>query len=81
MATPTPTVIVPYQNWIGYNILKSLAEYPIVSSAVIAGLSAIAAYSFSDDDDDKWRSSLLTFVVTFGVLFAVLWYYGTTLFA
>lgn len=81
----TPTVIVPYQDWIGYNVLKTLAAYPLVSSAVVAVLSALGTYMFVDKDPSgpgmkPWQSTLLSAAVTFAITYAILWYYGSTLF-
>ncbi len=83
----SPTVIVPYQDWIGYNVLKTLAEYPLISSAVVAVLSALGTYMFVGGNDPSepgmkpWQSTLLSAIVTFVITYAILWYYGSTLFA
>ena len=95
MAAPAPapapptTVVVPYRDWIGYNILRWLSQYPLISSAVIGALSALIAWTTAEHDQGKihqmgkhqpWQLALLAGLLTFAISYLILWYYGSTLF-
>lgn len=77
------TVVVPYNEWVGYNVLKYLSKYPLVSSAVLAALSSGIIYTvmMMRQGKEKGMKSLVSFLVIFLVSYAILWYYGTTLFS
>jgi len=87
MATPpsSTVVTVSYQNWIGYNVLKYLAQYPLASAGIIAAISSAVTYSMTDPDPQNpnkaMQNAVISFVVLFALLYAVLWYYGSTLFS
>ena len=82
---PTTVVTVPYQDWIGYNILKYLAQYPLASAGIIAAFSSAIVYSMTGSDpqdpNKAMQNAVISFVVLFALLYAGLWYYGSTLFS
>lgn len=83
----TETVVtVPYREWIGYNILKDLSKYPLPAALVIGTIVGLLTYYSSSSSDTyehkpHWIISVAAFGLAFIITYAVLWYYGTTLFA